>query len=163
MNREGFQNALFRIGRERDEAMFQRDRLIVQMRLDYRARNIQEESIDDEIRREVDGTGEIGKLTSQIKDFDRKNDDLTCSYLNELMAADGRLLTAAGLTKALCTLLRAYGRPMRGDDVEVGVAMIGFDTDTLENPRAAIANRLAELRGAGGVRFAPETNSYGLI
>jgi hypothetical protein len=162
MKSEDFKDALFAIGRDRDEALYQRDALIVQMRLERRAANIQQEIIEEEISREVAGTGEIGDLCRRITELERKESDLYGACYKEALAENGRRLTAAGLHEAIVTVVRSSGSNLTMSGVETGLAVLGFDLGNTRNPRAAIANTLEGFVGSGRIRFVPDTHSYGI-
>jgi hypothetical protein len=92
MNIIDFQNALFAVGRDRDEEASRRDLLIVKMRLDRRVHHICEGAIDNEISREVDETGEIGRRSRRIRELELKVRDLHCSRYRDALADRGLLL-----------------------------------------------------------------------
>jgi hypothetical protein len=92
MNIVDFQNALFAVGRDRDEEVSRRDLLIVKMRLDRRAHNFCEADIDDEIGRAVDGTGDIGRRSRRVNELELKVRDLHSSRYMDALTDRGLLL-----------------------------------------------------------------------
>jgi hypothetical protein len=92
MNIADFKNALFAIRRDLDEELSWRDLLVVKMRLDHRANNIDEEAIDDEISQEVDGMGEIGRRSRRAVELEFKMRDVHCSRYRDALADRGLLL-----------------------------------------------------------------------
>ena len=153
-----FQSAIGMIGRELHEAICERDLLIVHTRLGLREQGIEYEN--DRILEDINGDGPLGAATRRITDIERRCHCLGRQFSREARVARSRELTAGGLSVAILKLLRAHSRPMRSDDVEVGLNVIGFDTESLGSPTVAVAEALRALTAAGRLGLDPETNSY---
>ena len=68
--------------------------------------------------------------------------------------------TVIGLTEAIRTVMRSWGKPMTTREVRLGLVATGFDLGRFRNPSAAIANTLIRMVRGGELDAGP-SKTYG--
>lgn len=65
-----------------------------------------------------------------------------------------------GLTEAIRTVMRSWGKPMTAHDVRLALTATGFDLARFRNPAAAISNTLIRMFKAGELAADKKTKAY---
>jgi methyl coenzyme M reductase alpha subunit len=112
---------------------------------------------------ELDGKiGERDTLNYQIMELEKNIRNLRVMYFKDALIADGKRLTAVGVTEAIRTVLRRIGKPTTPADVKAALNLFGFDLGRFKNPSAAIHNTLLRMAKAGHLRYDKESKTYAL-
>ena len=67
---------------------------------------------------------------------------------------------AVGLTEAIRTVMREFGKPMTASAVRLLLAKKSFDLERFTNPSAAVVNTLIRMHSAGELALDPATKKY---
>jgi len=67
-----------------------------------------------------------------------------------------------GVTEAIRTVMRSWGKPMTPREVRLALVAAGFDVKRFKNPSAAIANTLIRMTKTGELYYDRKGKWYGL-
>ena len=99
----------------------------------------------------------------QIMELEKNIRNLRVMYFKDALVAEGKKLTAVGLTEAIRTVLRRLGKPTTPADVKAALSFVGFDLGRFKNPSAVIHNTLLRMAKAGELYYSPENKTYALL
>jgi hypothetical protein len=77
-----------------------------------------------------------------------------------MTARSGEADSVIGLTEAIRTVMRSWGKPMTAQEVRLALTSTGFDLARFRNPAAAIANTLIRMFKAGELVADKKTKAY---
>jgi len=106
--------------------------------------------------------GERDTLNYQIMELENNIRNLHVVYFKDALVAEGKRLTAVGLTEAIRTVLRSIGKPTTPADVKAALNLLGFDLGRFKNPSAAIHNTLLRMAKAGELQYNNENKTYSM-
>jgi hypothetical protein len=105
---------------------------------------------------------ERDRLNVEIMMLERDVRNLRTMLFRDVLEAQGKRLTAVGLTEAIRTVLRRHGKPMLPADVKIHLRILGFDLGRFKNPAAAVHNTLARMAMAGELIYNQSTKEYAM-
>ncbi len=102
-------------------------------------------------------------LNVRIMELEKNIRNLRSSFMTNILAEEGRQLTAVGLTEAIRTVLRRSGsKALSAADVKDTLNVLGFDLKKFQNPSAVVHNTLIRMAKSGEITFLPESKTYRL-
>ena len=99
-------------------------------------------------------------LNVQILQLEERVRHLRRSFISDVLAEEGRKLTAVGLTEAIRTALRRSEQSMTAAEVKTALGYMGFDLEKFSNPSSAVHNTLARMAKAGEIVYLSEGKTY---
>ena len=106
---------------------------------------------------------ERDRLNYQIMELEKNIRNLRVMYFKDALVAEGRKLTAVGLTEAIRTVLRRLGKPTTPAEMKSALNVLGFDLGRFKNPSAVIHNTLLRMAKTGELRYNAENKTYALL
>jgi hypothetical protein len=106
--------------------------------------------------------GERDWLNYKIMELEKNIRNLRVMYFKDALVAEGKRLTAVGLTEAIRTVLRRLAKPATPAEVKAALALLGFDLGRFKNPSAAIHNTLLRMAKSGELQHNTKTKAFWL-
>jgi hypothetical protein len=107
--------------------------------------------------------GQRDWLNYEIMELEKNIRNLHVIYFKDTLVAEGKKLTAVGLTEAIRTVLRRLGKPTTPAEMKSALNILGFDLGRFKNPSAVIHNTLLRMAKTGELRHNKANKTYALL